>query len=117
MIALASEVGSIRLALRYPDDLYAPATNGTTLTEIASYTPTRKDLEESAKAARDEAMAMSQNSQPQPYQFQNYSYPPLPQASASSSPEESPITPLPVGPPPNLVEIIMGGKAELVPVP
>ncbi len=51
ILTLASEVGSIRLTLRHPDDLFAPSTDGTALTDFTQYTPTRDDLE--AMAARE----------------------------------------------------------------
>ena len=70
-LSLASEVGSLRLALRYPDDVYAPASSGTALTEFTTYTPTRKDLLDAAKTAREEAdknmsMGMMNNFNPYP---------------------------------------------------
>ncbi|HEX9744747.1 MAG TPA: Flp pilus assembly protein CpaB [bacterium] len=55
MLALASEIGSIRLALRNPDDPWAPATDGTALTDFTTYTATRDDLQEAADRAREEA--------------------------------------------------------------
>ena len=56
-LALSSEVGALRLALRDPDDTFAPMTGGTPLTDFVVYTPTRKDLEEAAKQARAEQIA------------------------------------------------------------
>jgi pilus assembly protein CpaB len=52
ILTLASEVGSIRLTLRHPDDLFAPSTDGTALTDFTQYTPTRDDLEQMAARER-----------------------------------------------------------------
>jgi len=59
-LALASEVGSIRLSLRDPDDIFVPVTGGTPLTEFVVYTPTREDLEEAAAKARTDRLAADQ---------------------------------------------------------
>jgi len=59
-LALSSEVGALRLALRDPDDTFAPMTGGTPLTDFVIYTPTRKDLEEAAKQARADQIAAEQ---------------------------------------------------------
>lgn len=52
ILTLASEVGSIRLTLRHPDDLFAPSSDGTSLTDFTQYTPTRDDLEQMAARER-----------------------------------------------------------------
>jgi len=52
ILTLASEVGSVRLALRNPNDQFSPSTSGTALTEFTKYTPTRQDLLDMAQQQR-----------------------------------------------------------------
>lgn len=108
ILALASEVGSIRLVLRHPDDQFAPSLQGTALTDFATYTATRKDLEEQAQRAREEADAERER-----YMASLGAY-------VSSSPQPDTYPPeffnnLPEpGPPPILVEVILGGESQIV---
>jgi pilus assembly protein CpaB len=113
ILSLASEVGSIRLALRYPDDLYAPKDTGTALTEFTKYTPTRKDLQEAAKQALAEADALRQQAA-----YNAQAQAPRYSAPAPVTPEVNPgqgIEQLAnLGPPPVFVELIMGGQVSKV---
>lgn len=108
IITLASEVGSVRLALRDPDDLFAPATDGTALTEFTKFTPTREDLEEMARRQREaeEAAARAQPTvvyESPPEDWEDY---------------EGEIVEIPEpGPPPILVELILGGESQMVELP
>jgi len=113
ILSLASEIGSLRLALRDPDDEFAPATEGTALTEFTKYTPTRKDLEEMAKQAQQEAEAARER--------ENQARIAMIQAQAAAGnaigpeflgPEVGELPP--VGPPPILVELILGGQSQIV---
>jgi pilus assembly protein CpaB len=104
LLALASEVGSLRLSLRDPDDEYAPATRGTALTEFVRYTPTRKDLEEAAARAREEAET---SFRPQPAL--------QPERREPRQVGEGEFVELEqLGPPPILVELILGGESQIV---
>jgi len=111
VIALASEIGSIRLSLRDPDDPFAPATDGTALTEITRYTPTRADLEEMAERQREEERLEEERlaartpvymprdtDGDEEIDFSQYEFMPL---------ED-------LGPPPITVELIMGGESQIV---
>ncbi|MFH1676845.1 MAG: Flp pilus assembly protein CpaB, partial [bacterium] len=113
-LSLASEVGSLRLALRRPDELYSPATTGTALTEFTKYTPTKSDLEKAAQQAQDKldkehdaylkalAAGYAQNQAANDGgEIPNDYYPPLDQ----------------IGPPPILVEVILGGQAQVIQLP
>jgi pilus assembly protein CpaB len=107
ILTLATEVGSIRLSLRHPDDPFAPATNGTSLTEFTKYTPTRADLEEMAAQQRAlEEAAAARASAATPVYIQQ----------PSGNGETTPVyIPLPeTGPPPILVELILGGQSQMV---
>jgi len=106
IITLASEVGSVRLALRDPDDLFAPATDGTALTEFTKFTPTREDLQEMAQREREAEEAAAARAQP---------------TVVYQSPEgnwedyEGEIVEIPPpGPPPIYVELILGGESQMV---
>jgi pilus assembly protein CpaB len=108
ILTLASEVGSLRLALRDPDDLFAPATNGTALTEFTKFTPTREDLQEMARREREAAESAASRAQPTvvyetPPDWENY--------------EGQIVEVPPPGPPPFYVELIMGGESQMVEIP
>ncbi len=116
LLALASEVGSIRLALRDPNDTFAPVTDGTPLTDFVTYTPTREDLEEAAQRARQEseeaaqrehdrmmALILAQSESGGTINFEEF------------GPDINELPP--PGPPPILIEVIMGGQSEVVEVP
>jgi pilus assembly protein CpaB len=116
ILTLASEVGSIRLALRHPDDQFAPSSAGTALTEFTTYTPTRKDLLDMAtqerqlereaqqdELARLEAMANIRGSNV------------TTTGTEGEEPDLSDWNQLPeLGPPPILVELILGGQSQIV---
>ena len=107
ILALASEVGSIRLALRHPDDQVVIPTTGTTIKEFTTYTPTREDLEKAAAEAREAAKETAAHP--------SYQSPPREREIAEPQP---PVTPMEqLGPPPIVVEIISGGQVQLVELP
>jgi pilus assembly protein CpaB len=106
LLALASEVGSLRLALRDPDDPFAPATDGTTLTEFTRYTPTRQALEEAARREREERQA-AEARVPSPRETVVY------QRDAETG-EERLVPTESLGPPPILIELILGGESQMV---
>jgi len=108
LLALASEVGSLRLALRDPDDPFAPATDGTTLTEFTRYTPTRQTLEEAARREREERQA-AEARVPSPRETV------IVQRDAETGEEHVQIVPTEsLGPPPILIELILGGESQIV---
>jgi len=117
ILSLASEVGSIRLALRYPDDMYAPKSAGTALTEFTKYTPTRKDLEDAAKQARDQADAIRKENAAMSMVNQ------IPRIAGGQpvNPGNKPEGGLQeldnIGPPPIIVELILGGQVQKVELP
>ncbi len=111
ILALASEIGSIRLSLRHPDDPFAPASDGTALTEITRYTPTREDLEAMAERQReDERLETERLAARTPvymprdtdgdeeFDFSQYEFMPL---------ED-------LGPPGITIELIMGGESQII---
>ena len=112
-LALASEVGSLRLVLRNPDDEFAPATDGTVLTEFVQYTPTRKELEEAERRARADAEETTEREHARRLaEIQAWAA-----TGTPVTPEDfgSDIIELPpVGPSPIVVEVILGGESHLV---
>jgi len=105
VLALASEVGSIRLALRNPQDKFSPALGGTALTDFATYTATRKDLEDAADRARKEAMELRR------LMAQSPTGPVVP-----TGPREVPMPQTPKAPV-DLVQVILGGESTFVELP
>lgn len=109
IITLASEVGSLRLALRDPDDLFAPATDGTALTEFTRFTPTREDLQEMAQRQREAEEAAAARAQPTVV----YQSPPHDWEDYEGEIIEIP----PPGPSGIYVELILGGESQMVEIP
>jgi pilus assembly protein CpaB len=108
ILALSTEVGSMRLSLRDPEETFSPVTAGTAITDFTDYTPTRKDLEDAARLAREEAererearlaaLAASYGQGTQPTDYSEFTGIPLEQ----------------LGPPPIQVELILGGQSQIV---
>ncbi|HDS30823.1 MAG TPA: Flp pilus assembly protein CpaB [Firmicutes bacterium] len=112
MLALASEIGSIRLSLRHPDEVYSPLTAGTALTEFTRYTPTRKDLEAAAQRATEEADKEREARLAQ--LAMTYGRDGTPQFTDMGEmivPIQEPETPG------ILIEVILGGESQLVELP
>ena len=113
ILTLASEVGSVRLALRNPNDLFSPSTDGTALNEFTKFTPTRQDLEEMAQAQRDrdrEAQEMELDRLRAMAEIRNSMG-----SETAIEPDWSEYGQLPdLGPPPITVEVILGGQSQIV---
>jgi pilus assembly protein CpaB len=114
ILSLASEVGSLRLALRMPDDLFAPYSPGTALTQFTTYTPTRADLEKAAAAAEQ---ANAQANQPERTSYPSPRLGPEVNPTDNTQPENGIVELEPTGPPPWVVELILGGQIQTVEVP
>lgn len=110
ILALASEVGSIRLALRHPDDYFAPSSSGTALTEFTAYVPTREDLQKSREREREAAERASDTRARDSYAR------PQPAVSDSGvSDSKLGVSQLQQpGPPPYIVELILGGQSQII---
>jgi len=117
LLTLASEVGSIRLALLDPDETYLPLTEGTALTEFIKYTPTREDnIEEEQRLAQEreaehqrqlQLMQAAAEAGRQQVQYQQ-----------NQDTGEVEIVEVPeLGPPPIIIELILGGQSQLVELP
>ncbi len=113
IVALGSEVGSLRLSLRHPDEAFAPVTAGTDLTDITEYTATREDLEEAAQLARaeEEAEATRRLSE---WRMMHEMGASLPADPVNGGPDVFPMELPPLGPPPRYIELIIGGESQLV---
>lgn len=114
ILTLASEVGSIRLTLRHPDEQFAPSTDGTALTEFTKFTPTREDLEEMAQQAREmereEREAELDRLRTMAELQSSYS-----RTDTEVEPDWAEWGVLPeLGPPPITVEVILGGQSQIV---
>jgi len=105
ILALANEIGSIRLTLRDPDDEFAPALDGTALTEFVRYTPTREDLEQAAARARAEAGAQVRAQAPVERE---------PWRPSEFVDREEIVELEPPKAPPYLVELILGGESQII---
>lgn len=113
IVALASEVGSLRIALRHPDEAFSPVTDGTDLTDITEYTPTREDLEEAAMLARAAEEAEAQRRIDEARWFAEHYNTPMPVETGNG--DESEFQPLPLlGPPPEYIELIIGGELQII---
>ncbi|MCX6647638.1 MAG: Flp pilus assembly protein CpaB [bacterium] len=114
ILALASEVGSIRLALRNPNDQFSPSTGGTALTEFTKYTPTRKDLADMAQQQRQLELDAQQAELERLRVLAEIRG----TTTVSDTQPESDWTgygELPeLGPPPVTVELILGGQSQIV---
>jgi len=110
ILTLASEIGAIRLSLRHPDDPFSPATNGTALTEFVKYTPTRQDLEDMATLQRE----IAQEEEDRIMAMRAMSYQPV-DTDTGEPVDMYYVNELPdPGPPPILIELILGGQSQVV---
>ncbi len=115
VLALCSEIGSLRLALRHPDETFSPITEGTALSEFVYYTPTREDLEEQARLEEarrreEERRAMEAALRSMPY---------IPQDTGEEDngifyPPDNFLELMQPGPPMVTVELILGGESQIV---
>jgi pilus assembly protein CpaB len=114
ILTLASEVGSVRLALRNPNDQFSPSTSGTALTEFTKYTPTRQDLLDMAQQQR-QMETDAQQAELQRLQVLAQMRGASTTSDMQNMPDLTGIEELPeLGPKPITVEVILGGQSQIV---
>lgn len=125
LLALATEVGSIRLVLRHPDDQFAPLTSGTALTDFVSYTQSRDDREEAESLALQREAEAEQAAAELELERLRLEYQMRMDdrtygreiSSNSGSPEPDVVELQQLGPPPIIVQMIHGGETTEVALP
>jgi pilus assembly protein CpaB len=114
ILTLASEVGSIRLALRNPNDQFSPSTGGTALTEFTKFTPTRQDLADMAQQQR-QLEQDAQQAELERLQILAEIRGTTTVSDTQTEPDWTGYGELPeLGPPPITIELILGGQSTIV---